>query len=134
MMIVIAIIGIIAGLSIPNVTRMRIQGNISKAKGDLRALQSALENYYIHHNNTYPSALSAIALAVPKIISVLPQDPFNTPNSYGYKLSTSGSYYVIYSVGQNANGNVSVNDSGNITETNPATCIFVSNAGEDTQP
>ena len=133
-MIVVAIIGIIAGLAIPNVTRMRIVGNISKAKGDLRALQSAAENYYIHHNNTYPSALSNLTSAVPKIISVIPKDPFNVANSYGYKLSTSGTYYAIYSIGQNSNGNVSVNDSGNITETNPATCIFVSNAGEDAQP
>jgi type II secretory pathway pseudopilin PulG len=134
MMIVVAIIGILAGLAIPNVTRMRIVGNISKAKGDLRALQSALENYYIHHNNTYPSSLSSLASATPRIIYALPKDPFASANDYGYSLSSSGNYYVIYSVGQNVNGAATVNDNGNVTESNPTTSIFVSNAGEDAQP
>jgi type II secretion system protein G len=134
MMIVVAIIGILAGLAIPNVTRMRIVGNISKAKGDLRALQTALENYYIHHNNTYPTVLANLTSATPRIIYALPKDPFASANSYRYSLSSNGNYYVIYSVGQNVNGVASVNDNGNVTETNPTVCIYVSNAQEDSQP
>jgi general secretion pathway protein G len=133
-MIVVAIIGIIAGLAIPNVTRMRIVGNISKARGDLRALQTALENYYIHHNNTYPASLSLLTAATPRVIYSLPKDPFASANNYGYSLSSNGNYYVIYSVGQNVNGVAAVNDNGNVTETNSAFCIYVSNAQEDSQP
>jgi general secretion pathway protein G len=134
MMIVIAIIGIIAGFAIPNVTRMRIAGNISKAKGDLRALQSALENYYIHQNNTYPSELKSLTSATPRIIYTLPKDPFASANDYGYSLSKDGSYYVIYSVGQNVKGVATINEKGDVAEVDPAACIYVSNAQEDSQP
>jgi prepilin-type N-terminal cleavage/methylation domain-containing protein len=134
MVIVIAIIAIVSAIAIPNASRMRIAGNISKAKGDLRALQSAAENYYIHHNNTYPSALSNLTSATPRIIYSLPLDPFNSGRNYGYSLSPAGAYYVMYSIGSVGDGNASVSDTGNITETDDPSCIFVSNAAEDDQP
>ena len=134
MVIVIAIIAVLSAIAIPQAARMRIAGNISKAKGDLRALQSGVENYYIHHNNAYPTALSNLTSAVPKIIYTLPKDPFTNGANYGYGLSANGTYYAMYSVGSAGDGAATVNEAGNITETDNASCIYVSNAAEDGQP
>lgn len=139
MLIVMAIVVILVGLALPNIQRMRIQGNIVKAKGDLRVLQSATENYYIHHNNAYPVALSDLASATPRIVNTLPEDPFKTKDKfetldYGYATSTNGSYYVIYSVGPGGDGKAEVADNGVVTETKPESCIYVSNAADDTVP
>ena len=134
MVIVIAIIAILSAIAIPNALRMRIAGNIAKAKGDLRALQSGVENYYIHHNNAYPSVLSNLTSATPRIIYSLPLDPFNSNRNYGYSLSPNGMYYVMYSIGSVGDGNATVNDTGVIAETDDPSCIYVSNAAEDDQP
>jgi general secretion pathway protein G len=138
LLIVIAVISILIGIALPRFKGMQQEGDIAKAKSELRTLQTAAESYYIHNSNTYPSALSSLTSATPNIIgSSLPTDPFNGTNNYGY--ATDGAspvkYYVLYSVGPGANGSAAVSTAGAVTETNGSSCIYVTNGGsKDTQP
>ncbi|MBU4590243.1 MAG: type II secretion system GspH family protein [Candidatus Omnitrophica bacterium] len=137
LLIVITVISILIGIALPRFKGMQDEGNIAKAKAELRTLQTAVESYYIHNSNTYPSALSSLTSATPNIIgSTLPTDPFNGTNNYG--VATDGAspvkYYVLYSVGPGANGSAAVSTAGVVTETNGSSCIYVSNAGQDTTP
>jgi general secretion pathway protein G len=140
LLIVIAVISILIGLALPRFRGMQEEGNIAKAKGELRTLQTALESYYIHNNNTYVSDAAVnwpedLESATPNIIgSDAPLDPFGSSAEYGYDLSVNGKYYVIYSVGPGGNGSATIGDTGTITETNGTSCIYVSNAARDTQP
>ncbi|MFH1645408.1 MAG: prepilin-type N-terminal cleavage/methylation domain-containing protein [Candidatus Omnitrophota bacterium] len=134
MAVVMAVIGIILGMALPHLRNMRDQGTIAKAKGELLSIQTAVESYYIHHDNTYPVLLSDLISAVPNIISYVPTDPFSNGGPYIYNLSENGNYYTLYSVGLGGNGSTSVDDAGVVSELNGASCIFVSNASEDLQP
>ena len=136
LLIVISVIAILIGIALPRFRGMQEEGNIAKAKGELRTLQTAVESYYIHNNNTYPTALSSLTTATPNIIgSSLPTDPFNGTSNYGYAQSTNVRFYVIYSVGIGGNGSAIINDTGTVTETNGSSCIYVTNGSpRDTQP
>ncbi len=138
LLIVIAVIAILIGITLPRFRGMQEEGNITKAKGELRTLQTAVESYYIHNNNTYPTSLSSLTTASPNIIgSSLPTDPFNGTSNYGAATdgATPVKFYVIYSVGVGGNGSATVNTSGTVTETNGSSCIYVTNGSpRDTQP
>lgn len=138
LIIVIAVIAILIGIALPRFRGMQDEGNIAKAKGELRTLQIAVESYYIHNNNAYPAALSNLILAAtrPKIITTLPTDPFNAANNYGYTRSPDNKYYLIYSVGVGGSGvcsTMSIDNNGTVTE-GDVSCIYASNAGQDTVP
>jgi len=133
-LIVVAIIALLAGLALPGLRQIRLQGDIAKAKSDLRTIQTALEDYYIHHDLAYPSLLSDLTSATPRIVYVLQTDVFNSGSNYGYSTSSNGDYYIIYSIGSGGNGSATVDDDGVITEVNPDSCVYVSNAGEDALP
>jgi general secretion pathway protein G len=137
LLIVIAVIAILVGIALPRFKGMQDEGRIAQAKGELRTLQSAVESYYIHQNNTYPTALSLLtgSTITPNLLGeTLPADPFDGASNYGY--ATNGTnYYVIYSVGTGLNGSADVSSAGVVTETNGTSCIFVTNgATRDTQP
>ena len=135
LLIVIAVISILISIALPRFKGMQDEGNIAKSKGELRTLQTAVESYYIHNNQTYPSALSLVTSATPSIVSSLPTDPFSSASaSYGYaRGGTNNKFYVIYSVGSGGNGSATI-ASDAVSETNGSSCIYASNAGTDTQP
>ncbi len=135
LLIVIAVISILIGIALPRFKGMQDEGNIAKAKGELRTLQSALESYYIHNSNAYPAALSSLTSAVPSIVSSIPADPFSTTSaSYGYvRGGTNNKFYVVYSVGPSADGSATITSDA-VVETNGSSCIYASNAGQDSQP
>jgi len=138
LLIVIAVIAILVGIALPRFKGMQDEGKIAQAKGELRTLQSAVESYYIHQNNTYPTALTLLTgtTIMPNLLgSVLPTDPFNSASNYTYAVNGTN-YYIIYSVGPSKDGSAQVSSSGVVTEpTNGASCIFVTNGStRDTQP
>jgi len=140
LLIVIAVISILIGIALPRFKGMQDEGNIAKAKAELRTLQSALESYYIHNNNTYPatgsSALeTALSTAVPSIIDHVPTDPFSsTAADYVYVMGgTNNKFYIVYSVGPAGNGSAVIT-SDEVVETNGSSCIYASNMSADTQP
>ena len=136
LLIVIAVISILLGIALPRFKGMQEEGNIARAKGELRTLQTAVESYYIHNSNVYPATFpDDIEGASPDIIgATAPTDPFNGTSDYGYvRGGTNNAYYVIYSVGTGGNGSATITADA-VVETNGGSCIFVSNAGRDTTP
>ncbi|PIQ89084.1 MAG: hypothetical protein COV72_04635 [Candidatus Omnitrophica bacterium CG11_big_fil_rev_8_21_14_0_20_42_13] len=140
LLIVIAVISILIGIALPRFKGMQDEGNIAKAKAELRTLQSAIESYYMHNNNAYPatgsSALeTALGSAVPNIIDFVPADPFSSTGAdYVYVLGgTNNKFYVVYSVGPSGNGSATITGDA-VAETNGSSCIYVSNADRDAQP
>lgn len=134
-MVVVVIIAVIAAVSLPNFNRISVTNNTAKAKADIKSLQMAVESCYLNNKSAYPAALADITTAVPVIVRSIPTDPFSPSKAvYGYNRSPGAKYYVIYSVGPGENGSAFVTDEGVLTEANGASCIYVSNIQEDTQP
>ena len=135
-MLVVAIIGIFVALAIPNYHRTQRSSKIAKAKSELRMIQTAVESYRVHDaSSEYPANLSALTSANPRVLMSLPEDPFNAGGAdYGYNASANRQFYAIYSIGPDGGGAATVDDTGNLTETSGDSCIYVSNAGEDTTP
>ena len=121
LLIVIAVIAILVGIAVPRFLGMRQVGNIAKANAEMHALRAALEAYRIHAD-VFPAELNwqtTLEGATPRIIEAGIEDPFNPGIDYGYQLSTSGEFYVIYSEG--VDGIAAVNgicDNGQITPAN----------------
>ncbi len=137
LLIVIAVISILVSIILPRFKGMQDEGNIAKAKGELRTLQTAVESYYIHNNRVYPSALTDLTTATPAIIgTTVPDDPFAAAGtSYVYtRGGTNNHYYIIYSIGSAGNGSATISLTNTVTETNGSSCIYVSNISQDTQP
>lgn len=140
LLIVIAVIAILIGIALPRFKGMQDEGRIAQAKGELRTLQTAVESYYIHNNSAYPATTSAaletaLSTAVPNIINYVPTDPFSgTSADYVYVMGGTGSkFYIIYSVGPAGNGSAVITGD-EVVETNPNSCIYVSNMSRDARP
>lgn len=56
LLIVVAIIGILAAIAIPQIVQYRIKGHNATAISDLRNLKTTLESYHAE-NQQYPSTL-----------------------------------------------------------------------------
>lgn len=135
LLIVIAVISILIGIALPRFKGMQDEGNIARAKGELRTLQTAVESFFIHNNQAYPSALSLVTSQTPQIVTSIPTDPFSsTSAAYQYvRGGTNNKFYVLFSVGPAGNGSATITSDA-VSETNGSSCIFASNAGTDTQP
>ena len=140
LIIVIAVIAILLGIALPRIRGMIDEGNTAKAAAELRALQAAVESYYIHNSKVYPadgsatwqSALTA-ATTRPKLIGTALKDPFNTSGAqYQYDKSANGLYYIIWSVGPDATADITgIDDTGALTGTADDD-IYVSNGTSGT--
>lgn len=139
MLVVIMVIAILIGIALPRFKGMQDEGNIAKAKGELRTLQVAVESYYIHNTNTYPPTTSAalgtaLAAARPNILTAVPTDPFGVGAGYIYVMGgTNSKYYILYSVGTGGNGTAVITNDA-VVEANGASCIYASNMSQDTVP
>jgi prepilin-type N-terminal cleavage/methylation domain-containing protein len=68
-MIVVAIIGLLAAIAIPNLMRARLNANEGAIKSDLRTLSSAAESFRAAQNPpTYPANIAALVAAVPQYL------------------------------------------------------------------
>jgi type II secretion system protein G len=99
LLIVVAIIGILAAIAVPNFLNAQIRAKVSRTMSDIRSISSALEMYGLD-NNTYPEGrasweqfgLDKLTTPISYIASV-PIDPFaptpgiderTAPGGYGY--------------------------------------------------
>ena len=58
LLIVVAIIGILAAIAIPNFLEAQTRAKVARAKAEIRNIAVSLETYYID-NNTYPFAVDS---------------------------------------------------------------------------
>ena len=130
MMIVLVVIGILVGTLLPQFRGAQDEAAEQRARSELRTLATALESYYIHNSNAYPSALSSLITATPRIVSVIPDDPFRAAGTdYSYSLDTGGVYYVVWSYASDratdidtASSTSGINTSGKIVESSGGNC------------
>jgi len=116
MMIVIVVIAILVGVLLPNFKGTQDEANTQRARAEMRTIATALESFYIHNSNAYPTALTSLTNATPRIITRVPSDPFNGSTAYQYS-QTSG-FYVVWSFGPDrVVGLTGVNASGALTGT-----------------
>lgn len=119
LLVVIAIIAILVGIAIPRFKGMQDEANQSKAKAELRVLQSAVESYYMNQTpNAYPPTTTTLCAsylnsASPLIVGEVLYDPFRSSAEYRYRRSGNGEYYVIYSYGPDGSQDITgINNSG----------------------
>ncbi len=103
LLVVISVIAILVGIAIPRFKGMQNEANSSKARAELRVLQTAIESFYMNQTpNAYPGTTSAICAddlngASPLIVGEVLYDPFETAAEYNYILN--GDFYVVFSTG-----------------------------------
>ncbi|MBI1953906.1 MAG: prepilin-type N-terminal cleavage/methylation domain-containing protein [Candidatus Omnitrophica bacterium] len=140
LIIVIAVIAILIGIALPRLRGMIDEGNTAKAGAELRALQAAVESYYIHNSKTYPAdgsvtwqtALTA-STTKPKLIGSALTDPFSTSSAqYSYDKSSNGLYYVIWSVGPDNTADITAIGTDGTISGGPDDDIYVSNGTSGT--
>lgn len=100
LMVVIAIIGILAAIAIPNFLAMRQKGMVSQAQSDCANVKTAQETYY-NDNSTYAATTTNLSLAGiwkfgPKIIV----GGAGNASTYGFTCRHS-STTVTYSISPN---------------------------------
>jgi type IV pilus assembly protein PilA len=64
LMIVVAIIGILAAIALPNFNRFQLRSKVAEAKANLAAIRTAQEGYYSEFD-TYISVTSPVPASVP---------------------------------------------------------------------
>ncbi|MBN2330139.1 MAG: prepilin-type N-terminal cleavage/methylation domain-containing protein [Candidatus Omnitrophica bacterium] len=104
LLIVVAIIGILAAIAVPNFLNAQVRAKIARVKGDLKAVSSALEMYRLDNNafplGPGPDLLSwSVVLTTPVsyISNVNMQDPFGGADKFSFgssfDLQTSYKYF-----------------------------------------
>jgi len=110
LLIVVAIIGIIAAIAIPNLLNAIDRGKQKRTMADLRSIGTAIESYAVDAN-VYPQGISAIAQLQaggtaplePIYIKTLPtRDGWN--NTLQVTTDALGGQYTVYSFGKDGAG------------------------------
>lgn len=142
-LIVIAVIAILAGISLPYMKGMQDEGKTAEAAGELRTLATAIESFYIHNSKAYPNQqvavdttwqTASICAASPTIVKTALVDPFLPTQEYSYATSAaSGSqYYVIFSVGPDGAADITGISTAGVIAGGPDDDIYFSNGTSGT--
>jgi len=96
-LVVVVILGILAAIVVPNIMDKPDQAKITKAKADIRAIESALNMYRLDKHD-YPQTDQGLEALVSDYLPRLPKDPWN----HEYLFLSPGSHGVIdiYSLGR----------------------------------
>ncbi len=103
LLIVVAIIGIIAAIAIPNLLNAIDRGKQKRTMADLRSIGTAVESYAVD-SNLYPVATTAAALAAvvePIYIKNMPEE-----DGWGntFQVASATTTYTLYSFGKDGSG------------------------------
>jgi len=114
LLIVIAIILILIAIALPNFLEAQLRARVTKARGDMRAIATAFEAYFLDFGN-YPddndsddfgeSGLYQITTPI-QYLTALPIDPFQPENSsfgsagdeYGWEITTTGANKIVATI------------------------------------
>ncbi len=89
LVVVIAIIGILAAILIPNLTQSTQSAKNSKMKADMRSIDSALAMYYANNKNAYPADAATYKTAMKAAFN--DQEPTDAQgNTFTYATATGG--------------------------------------------
>lgn len=97
-LVVVVILGILAAIIVPNLMERPGQARITKAKSDIRAIESAL-NMYRLDNHVYPTTDEGLEALVGDYLPRLPVDPWNRP--YNYLHPGLHGQFDVFTLGRN---------------------------------
>ncbi|HET6372630.1 MAG TPA: type II secretion system protein GspG [Candidatus Polarisedimenticolia bacterium] len=103
LLIVVAIIGIIAAIAIPNLLNAIDRGKQKRTMADLRSIGTSIEAYAVDNNN-YPTAtdVGTLGLAItPVYIKTMPD---NDGWNHLFQVASATNAYTIYSQGKDGTG------------------------------
>ena len=106
-MIVVAIIGLLAAIAIPNLLRARVNANDGSVRGDLRAFSTAAESYRSAQTTpAYPSAVTDLTAttAGPSYLDTSWTDPA-TKHGHTLDYTSSASGYTLTAASQTGSSN-----------------------------
>lgn len=104
LLIVVAIIGILAAIAVPNFLNAQVRAKLARCESDMKSLETAIESYAID-GNAYINSWKLYLLTTPvAYISAIPDDPFApilaTDNGYNAVLSAYGTplkkFYIYH--------------------------------------
>ncbi len=132
LMIVIAVVGILAGVTLLNLRGLKPEAKNAAALADLRCIESAVLTYEARHYSFPPVTgwESYLQNDIPRLIDRVPQDPWSpTGEKYQYDLDTTTTpgTYLLLSVGPDGMRSAQV---GNDIVRNVGDDIVVTNAKE----
>ena len=128
LLIVIAVIAILVGITVPRFLGMRDEANTAVAAGECNALKAAVEAYRIHRDvfprdgtdctggcTGWQAELTAMR---PQLIESSLLDPFNGTYEYTYTASeiSDAEYYVISSIGPDGASDISGIDTSGVIQ------------------
>lgn len=103
MMVVIVILGLLATLVVPNVMQKLGQAFGGKAKADITAIMTSLDDFAMQNQMRYPESLEK--LLEPDVnghkyldLKNLPKDPWG--NEYGYEPASGGGKPRVFCLGK----------------------------------
>jgi len=106
LLIVVAIIGIVAGIAIPRFLGARTVARVTRAFADMRTIADGLEMYFTDEN-IYPAAIDGGELAA--YITSIPKDPFDAddgPYRYYVNDADTPTMWLIVSNGPDLSADV----------------------------
>lgn len=120
LLIVVAIIGIIAAISIPNLLNAFNQSKQKRTMADLRSISTAIESYAVD-NSTFPSATTMSSLS--GVISPIYITTIPPKDGWGRAFAV-GSSPVTYTVWSGGSDGGSLNYVGGITTSFTDSIVF----------
>ena len=106
LLIVVAIIGIIAAIAIPNLLNAIDRGKQKRTMADMRSLGTAVESYAVD-NNVYPIATTAAALkTIVEAGAYIKNMPSTDGWSHTFQVASATTEYTLYSQGKDGSGAV----------------------------
>lgn len=97
-LVVVVILGILAAIIVPNLMEKPGQARVTKAKADIRAIDSAL-NMYRLDRHVYPTTDEGLEALIPTYLPRAPMDPWNRPYQY-LSPGTQGGAFDLYTLGR----------------------------------
>jgi type II secretion system protein G len=103
LLIVVAIIGIIAAIAIPNLLNAIDRGKQKRTMADLRSIGTAVESYAVDAN-VYPVAADAATLQTTVQPVYIKTMPLNDGWSNTFQVDSITTQYTLYSFGKDGAG------------------------------
>jgi type II secretion system protein G len=132
LLIVIAIIGILAAIAIPNLLNAVQRGKQKRTMSDMRALATAVEAYAVD-NNTYPAATCNAGIFTGGTYSTLALTSFTnlTPTYIAQPPKTDGwGKFMAYALGNGSN-DYSIRSTGRDGAVGAVNCGTTTNFNDD---
>ena len=125
LLIVVAIIGIIAAVAVPNLISALDKSRQKRTMADLRSLGSAISGYSID-NNIYPSATNLTQLAASVEPAYVRKIPRNDAWNHLFIYNSDLTMYTIGSAGKDGGTSLTLVGSGGATNSFDADIIYAS--------